>query len=766
MLSRSQPRWPLLILALTLIVVFHRLLLGEVFFWGLPTLQFYPWREYAFDLLRQGHLSLWNPYNGAGAPLLANYQTALLYPPSWLGLILPLAWAMSVTAVLHLFIAGWGMWQFTGRLGLPTLGRGMSALAFGLTGYLVARLGTYPTISAAAWLPWLLWAALGVLTQARRRDLAWLALLAGLQLLAGHAQTTWYSLLLVGAFIAWWSVTHRPVNGRRLALVIAGLTLGAGIAALQLLPTGELLTGSQRSGGVDFDFAMNFSYGLPRALNFLSPNIFGNPGDGSYITEGAFFEDAVYIGLIPLISALVAGITWAWGRLRRAERPAYFASVPFWLLIVVIAFVFALGENTPVFPFLYRNVPTFSLFQAPVRWHIWTVFGLSVLAGVGVGMWGHGYWLFFGTRLATAAGIGAVLLAIVAPRLLPPNLTNAQGVQVIIRAVIETGVLGALAGVLTLTHPEQPTGRRHGLWSFAVLAVIAADLGYAAWGLNPTVPASFYDRRTVPASYDGRAYWPKQVDETVKFEQFLPFEDYRVTMQKLDAFRASNLPNLNLLDRTSLLNNFDPLQVGSFARYSELIETHPQAADHLLRGAGVTAVYHADGTLRTLPTPGVRAWFPAQFCWHLDEASIAAALIQPDWKPEARAEVLYDAVSRQKNPQDNHCISNPAGTVGRITDAPNRVTLEVTASQSISRLVLADTAYPGWQVSLDGQPYGYMTANLAFQSVSLPEGQHTLVIEYRPWWLIPGALISLVSLLITLALFRSSEPDEGMVAPP
>ena len=48
---------------------------------------------------------------------------------------------------------------------------------------------------------------------------------------------------------------------------------------------------------------------------------------------------------------------------------------------MIVGFVFALGVNTPIFPFLYRNIPTFNLFQGPVRWHLWTVFGLSVLAG-------------------------------------------------------------------------------------------------------------------------------------------------------------------------------------------------------------------------------------------------------------------------------------------------------------------------------------------------------------------------------------------------
>ncbi|NWG17856.1 MAG: hypothetical protein HXY41_14605, partial [Chloroflexi bacterium] len=385
---KGAVRWPLLVLAGTLAVVFHRLLIGEVFFWGLPALQFVPWRQLAFDTLRDGYLPLWNAYSGAGAPLFANYQSALLYPFNWPGFVLPLAWQMSVTAVLHLFIAGWGMWAFTGRLGVPALGRGLSALAFGLSAYLTARLGTYPIISAAAWLPWLLWALLGVLIRGRRRDLAWLALFSGLQLLAGHAQTAWYSLLLVGAFAAWITFTRRPANWRRLALAAGSLLLGAGIAGLQLLATGELLLQSQRSGGVGYDFAMNFSYDWKRTLNFLSPNVFGSPGDGTYITDGAFFEDAVYIGLIPLVSALAAALAWVWRRLRRLERLAYFDTAPFWLLVVIVGFALALGKNAPIFPFLYEYIPTFDLFQAPVRWHIWTVFGLSALAGMGAGVWG------------------------------------------------------------------------------------------------------------------------------------------------------------------------------------------------------------------------------------------------------------------------------------------------------------------------------------------------------------------------------------------
>ncbi|MEZ4667343.1 MAG: hypothetical protein R3E39_05405 [Anaerolineae bacterium] len=757
----SHKGWTLLILAAALTIVFHRLLLGEVFFWGLPSLQFYPWREYAFDLLRQGHLPLWNPYNGTGAPLLANYQSALLYPLNWLGLVLPLAWSMSVTAVFHLFIAGWGMWRFTGQLGMTELGRGVSTLAFGMTSYLVARLGTYPTLFVAAWMPWLLWASLNVMVLGRRRDVGMVAIFGAMQLLAGHAQTTWYSMLLVGAFSTWWGVTRRPIQWKRWLLLILGITLAAGIASAQLLPTAELLAQSQRSNGVDYDTVMNFSYSPIRGFNFLLPNFFGTPADGSYITEGAFFEDAVYVGLIPLISATVAVATWGWGKIRHAKRPNYFSTIPFWLIILIIGYVLALGKNSPIFPFLYENVPTFGMFQAPVRWHIWTVFSLSVLAGAGVGMWTRGYWVLFATRLAVAASIGATLLALIAPQFLPSDVTKEEGVLVIIRAVVALGVIGALAGILTLTQPESPTSRWYSRWTLAVLVVVGADLVYASWGLNPTIPAAFYGRRSV-AELTGRGYWDEENRQIVLFSgskvkdektddlPYLEFKDYRVLGDRQDAFRTSNFPNLNMLDRLPLLNNFDPLLVGTFKLYTDLIKNHPEARDHLLSLAGVGTVYG----LGSQPTPVVNnhnlpsVWLAQNIA--LDECeqqSIVKGLLVETPAPG----MYFDC-------PDNLAIQAQLGKVEKI-DLGYRVTIEDEKSPDGLWVIFSDTFYNDWVAMVDGQTVEIRQANLAFRAVLVSPGTHEVRFEYRPWWLWPGILGSVISVLVTIVLFRTRNPD-------
>src|SRR5262245_23319733 len=69
-------------------------------------LQFLPWREFGFGELSKGHLALWNPHIFGGAPYFAGFQSALLYPPNWLHLFLPLTVAINWIIALHVFLAG------------------------------------------------------------------------------------------------------------------------------------------------------------------------------------------------------------------------------------------------------------------------------------------------------------------------------------------------------------------------------------------------------------------------------------------------------------------------------------------------------------------------------------------------------------------------------------------------------------------------------------------------------------------------------------
>ena len=144
-----------------------------------------------------------------GAPLLANYQPGLLYPPNWLYFILAaiggiptLAWGMSLLVAAHLAWAAIGMAFLARRLGLGILAQIISGLAFGLSGYLVARAGFLSINASVAWVPWVILGVISLGEDVPNFNL--LSICVGLQLLAGHAQTSWYTLILAGMWAMFW----------------------------------------------------------------------------------------------------------------------------------------------------------------------------------------------------------------------------------------------------------------------------------------------------------------------------------------------------------------------------------------------------------------------------------------------------------------------------------------------------------------------------------------------------------------------------------
>ncbi|HSA84321.1 MAG TPA: hypothetical protein VLF20_05575, partial [Patescibacteria group bacterium] len=71
-----------------------------------PVRQQYPWKVLSIDSLKSGQLPLWNPYNFAGTPLLANMQSAVFYPLNIFFFIMPYQFAWSLLIVSQPILAG------------------------------------------------------------------------------------------------------------------------------------------------------------------------------------------------------------------------------------------------------------------------------------------------------------------------------------------------------------------------------------------------------------------------------------------------------------------------------------------------------------------------------------------------------------------------------------------------------------------------------------------------------------------------------------
>ncbi|MCB9421426.1 MAG: hypothetical protein H6667_16605 [Ardenticatenaceae bacterium] len=66
----------------------------------------YAWKRFFVESVKAGEIPLWQPYLFAGSPFLATGQHSMLYPFSWLFLILPIAKAYGWCTVSQLWLAG------------------------------------------------------------------------------------------------------------------------------------------------------------------------------------------------------------------------------------------------------------------------------------------------------------------------------------------------------------------------------------------------------------------------------------------------------------------------------------------------------------------------------------------------------------------------------------------------------------------------------------------------------------------------------------
>ena len=90
--------------------------------------------------------------------------------------------------------------------------------------------------------------------------------------------------------------------------------------------------------------------------------------------------------------------------------------------------------------------------------------------------------------------------------------------------------------------------------------------------------------------------------------------------------------------------------------------------------------------------------------------------------------------------------SDPAASAQLLQLSSTRLQVHTTSS-SPALLVTSDVYYPGWRVTIDGQPARLLRANYVLRGVTVPPGNHIVSFEFRPHSFYYGAAVSLVSLL-------------------
>ena len=394
-------------------------------------LENYPWKRMILDAIHDRELPLWDPYIFAGHPFLANGQHSALYPLSIIFYLLPLWRAYGVFAWLQLGLAGVFAYLFARVLGVRRLGGLIAGITFQFSGFMLVSSVPHPMIIAgASWLPFIL-AMVELIVQQRPAlghrpaTLPWALLGAlglGCQMLAGHAENTYFVLLVTGAYALWrvgGEAAKRPagerVTGARRAAawLVLMVVLGLALGAVQFVPLYEVVNGSFRSGAAAASLreVLGWAYPVRRLITFAIPNFFGNPahhgyfdlftyrwmpaqvfGDGQYIDWGMknYVEGGAYLGLLPLFLTALAILHWLKPHVvrfaSRAPRLTFDISrftspIPFFTLLSL----FSLGciFGTPLYALVYA-LPGLEQSHSPFRWVFPLTLSVAILAGFGI----------------------------------------------------------------------------------------------------------------------------------------------------------------------------------------------------------------------------------------------------------------------------------------------------------------------------------------------------------------------------------------------
>lgn len=692
-------------LALLAACVFWKVTLAQqVLYWGDIMLYFLPMTTLAHHWLTRGVLPLWNPHILWGQPFVGNPQEWLFYPSTLLLPLLNPAHYLAWNAVVHLWLGGVGMWLFLRALGTGFRSALLGSTAWMLCGAFVPRAQFPGMFQAIAMVGWLMWAVERVVQKPNLATGSTLSIVFALTWLAGHAQVAYMASLLAGAWLLWRWYSVRK-NLRILVTFVGGIAGGMMLSAVHWLPMLQLLQETPRVN-LSVWGADRFALRPEQVLLLLVPNLYGTPWGGNWLGRGNYWEVAHAVGILPLMAAIAA---W---RVRTESR--------FWLIIALITFWLALGASAGLYLLAYYVLPGMKAFHDPARWLIFTDFALCVCAGLG---WDSlrfsRKWLWLPVILLLLAGAwkwqGAGIIGWSARQDVIRTSRPETISPALITSVHITGVLGwsrtlmvTLIALILLWIPKLPR------W-WAGMALLLFELLPLAISANPTCNPIVFARppasaQTV-AQTGGRLFVPEQVPMWRKYVSYL---DYGSSAPGyLRAWQEMLGSNMGMMWGLSEASGYEPVAVKRTVRYyvelAQWWKRSPQNDELLdtLRKAGVGAIATGktadDWRVIALPHQPARAW------------------MHPSGTP---------LMVRKISPQQVEIGDAPAG-----------------------RIVLTDTAYPGWKVWVNGEPSAYQVCQGVFREVNVLSPASRVRWRYEPDTFRVGLYLSLFGCAITSGIF-------------
>lgn len=719
---------------------------------------FYPQRVYLAQSLLAGRIPLWDPQLFLGAPFLANPQTAVLYPPSWLFVFGPVYAAYTAQLVLHAFLSAYFTYLLIRHVfGAVPLAAALGGLAYAFGGFAVGQVGHLNQISAAAWLPAALLAYHRFAVTRRVQWLALGALAIGLQLLAGHPQESYMTLIVLGLF----GLVTAPWRSRWLigcGLGGAGMcALGGAVAAAQLLPTLELAPLSIRGGGVSWADAVAGSLPSYLAVRALLP---------PYWIAVPYTE---YLGYVA-VSAVVLGLLAV---LRGRARAVLFGAI-----VSCLGIFLALGENTGLYAFAFTSVPGFDTFRVPARWLLLWEFGAAILAGAGAD------WIARGSVIDVRSRSLWLRLALLVAILVTALAWQQYDGEPF--ASRRTSLLFLGIAATTLAVGALPHLGGHRLALILLVTLTGAELWAAAsaWPARQAPPAAFTDGETVHwfrangvAAQErmislARPEYVPSAEPAVRAELASvpgPLVDQVLVAQK---WHDTLTPNVPLQYGLNTADGYDGgvLPLLRWLHFSGLVVQSPRPDGVLLtrlsevpsaKTLDLLGVRYVIGNSTTPPRADLQMVDLGDLHLFARPEPVPLSLVVYGITPVADEQAALGRMGESDFDANREVVVEGDATAAQPALPPLAVVPESSGAErwrahvSLAQpgfLLQREAWYPGWRARVDGHDVAVLRADSVFRGLPLTPGEHDVEVYFDSPSFKRGALLSLAGMVVIIVL--------------
>ncbi|MEY2650651.1 MAG: hypothetical protein RL608_1325 [Bacteroidota bacterium] len=683
------------------------------------------------------------------------------------------------------------------------------ALAFGFSGFFIISLaaGHNAKIHTAAYMAPVVLGILMVYRGQLAAGFAVTALATGLNIHANHFQITYYTAIPALAIAVAFLVELARSGQIKQWVLRSALLLGAAVVGIgpnfgnlwstyaytkatmrgghsDLTPiadTAATATPAEKPAGLDFDYAMSWSYGVTESLNMFIPNLMGGgakqdyEGTQTYDNLARVFQQQGLGGerLKETVNQY-AGSFLYWGDQSMVNGAYYLGSVVFFLFVlgaltvrgatrnwvlgaVAISLILAWGRNfESINRILFDNLPLYNKFRVPSMALVVSFLAVPYLAFVGLQQWLSGS--LGGDEqkrklmLATAITGGiALLVGLIGPGLFSleglndANLAQ-QGFDLgmleedrasLMRSSAWRSLFFVLATAallwLQLTGKIKPT-----VFAALLVAAVAAD----QWGFDRDQLGSdeFQTEREFKS-----AFTPTPADEFILKDTDLHYRVYNTTS------------GLTSDSYTSYFHK----SVGGYhgaklARYQDLIERQLSqgniAAFSMLNTKWVILQDPQSGVLQAQPNMSAcgNAWFPKELrqVANADEAMAALSSFDP----------MQTAIVEQGTDAERLLNSQTPDSTAKITLTkydPKVMTYAVEGLTTSSAAVFSEIFYevPGqrWVATADGKEIPVARVNYVLRAAVIPAGTKEVVFHFEPETYTTGSAVDGAFSLVLLA---------------